>query len=268
LRRITHGILSTISIDVNRVAKTLTKACTSAATDKTNSNYLILSDSDTQDYGYGTLTESAANFHGNFLSGGPTLTTADHLVKGAMFSIMARTIFDADTGALNFKSDNLDFTLESIRQTNIFFYNDPSNAHPAGSSYASATGGLDTDIETKTHGVFNATVNTGVWTDEMEYWSYRTPVADPVNGVLPETSSIALATDDKIWCLYQISVNFQQEVTDGQANAAAYSKDVNGNFTELDAIKAKGDQVGTSAFSPFSNASFALKFALSWKVSN
>lgn len=231
-----YGALADLAISVNRVTKQITKAATSAAKAVTTDNSLIVSDEGV--YSIGTLTEVKASYHGNFFTASGA---SEDILCGAVFSMMVKTIFvDSD---LDFTDANLDFSSAGLRATNIFFYNESSQA----------TSTLAGDVDSKTLAAFNTGASAaGTWTDEMEYWSYRT---QEVAG--EESSAVPFTAGDKLWCLYTLTTNFLQQTADG-VNPVTYESG------DLDAITTNGVQVSAAAFTPFSNASVAIKFALEW----
>lgn len=226
------GTIAGLSISVDRVLKQLTKSATSAAEKTASTNSLIVTDEGV--YTIGTLTEVKANFNDSFFAGSKT---SAEILTGAVFSMMVKAIFvDAD---LDMKSSNLDFTVSSLRATNIFFYTDKTST-------------LCYDVEQKTLAAFNSTSTAGTWSDECEYWSYRTEEVSA-----EETSSVPFQSGDYIWCLYTLSVNFVQESAEG-LNPVVYETG------DLNAITSNGTQVSAAAFTPFTNATVDLKFALQW----
>tara|TARA_B100002052_G_scaffold232123_1_gene215007 strand:+ start:5306 stop:6139 length:834 start_codon:yes stop_codon:yes gene_type:complete len=238
------GTLSGLSITVDRVLKQITKSATAAAekTDATAS--LIVSDQGV--YSIGTLTEAKANFHDSFFAGSKT---SSEILTGAVFSMMVKTIFvDAD---LDMKSGNLDFTVGALRATNIFFYTDKTTTLVTPSPNPNSEVG---DVVAKTLAAFNNSSTAGTWSDECEYWSYRTQEVSS-----EETSSVPFTAGDYLWCLYTLSVNFVQENSEG-ANPVTYESG------DLDAITSNGTQVSASVFTPFTNATVDLKFALQWAL--
>ena len=228
------GSIAGLTITVDRVLKQCTKSATSAAEKTASTNSLIVSDEGV--YSIGTLTVAKANFNDSFFAGSKT---SAEILTGAVFSMMVKAIFvDAD---LDMKNANLDFTVGSLRATNIFFYTDKTTT-------------LCYDVEQKTLAAFNSTSTAGTWSDECEYWSYRTEEVSS-----EETSSVPFAAGDYIWCLYTLSVNFVQENAGG-ANPVTYESG------DLDAITSNGVQVDLNAFTPFTNATVDLKFALQWSL--
>ncbi len=233
------GALADLSIQVNRVAKQILKSADSATVKTASTNSLIVSDEGA--YGIGTLLEVKAHFNNSFF--GANKNSSD-LLTGAIFSMMVKSIFvDAD---LDMKNSNLDFTLSATRANNIFFYTDKTTT-------------LVSDVTTRTVGAFFGNSTAGVWSDECEYWSYRTEEVSA-----EETQSVNFQAGDYLWCLYTLSVNFVQENADG-ANPVTYEQ-APGTVGHLDAISSNGNQVSDSVFTPFTNATVDLKFALQWEL--
>jgi len=228
------GSIAGLTITVDRVLKQITKAATSAAESTTANKSLIVSDQGV--YNIGTLLEVKANFNDSFFAGSKT---SEAILTGAVFSMMVKAIFvDAD---LDMKNANLDFSVSSLRATNIFFHTDKTST-------------LCYDVELKTLAAFQGSSTAGTWSDECEYWSYRTEEVSA-----EETSSVPFQSGDYIWCLYTLSVNFVQESAGG-TNPVTYESG------DLDAITSNGTQVSSAAFTPFSDATVDLKFALQWAI--
>jgi len=238
------GSIVGLTITVDRVLKQVTKSATSAAEKSDPSNSLIVSDEGV--YTIGTLTEVKANFNDSFFAGSKT---SSEILTGAVFSMMVKAIFvDAD---LDMKSGNLDFSVGSLRATNIFFYTDKTSTLVTPNPNPNSEVG---DVVAKTLAAFQDSSTAGTWSDECEYWSYRTEEVSA-----EETQSVPFQSGDYIWCLYTLSVNFVQESAGG-TNPVTYESG------DLDAITSNGTQVSNSLFTPFTNASVDLKFALQWAI--
>ena len=248
------GTLSGLSITVDRVYQKITFLCSGADTDSSGLDKALLTSDYSGDY-LSTLTEDKANYHYNYnCDGSGEGVNSANLLCGTVFNMVVRAIFSSDTYDFS-ASDGLDFTKPEIRQTNIFFYNE---SEPA-------TESLVLDVETKTQATFNRGEIDGsgegsgpTWSDEMEYWGYRT--SETYDGSGQEETSVPFTLGDKMWVMYQLSINFT--APDGSTNPTTY------DYEELDALEptAPAELVEGGATTLFTAASFDMLFVLEWSV--
>ena len=231
-----YGNLASLSITIDRVNKTCTKACGNATASATAQPLLTKEDSEgvTPVYPYGNILAPANNYHSDFTGAGLAPAT---LLKAALFNLMVRNIFDL--GGASMEEDNLNFTQEAVRNNQVFFYSFDS-------------GDIAADVLVKTKAELSSDPSS--WDDECEYWNYRTEETTTPE----ELSTVPFGANDKIWCVYSLTSTFTYAVSDEGPNVAI---DVN----NLDAISQVGTQV-SSTDSPFQAASVVTPFALEWTI--
>jgi len=232
-----YGTLASLNITIDRVAKTCSKTCGDAVA-LTGTQTLLTSDDTvgvTPLYPYGTILSASTDYHSDFTSGAGLAPAT--LLKAALFNHMVRNIFDLGTS--NMEQDNLNFTLDSVRTNQVFFYSFDA-------------GDIATDVTTKTKQELSKDPSS--WDDECEYWNYRTEE----NSTPAELSTVPFAADDKLWCVYDLTSSFTYAVSDEGPTLGI-------DVANLDAISQVGTQVA-STDSPFQAATVNMKFALEWKL--
>lgn len=261
------GYLQTLSINIDRDGEVMNKECAGAVI-----NDYVDSAAATAEGAHGVptfmgatagaadvhmagLIEAEESFHADLKSN----TSAAHMIKGAVFTLMVRKIFLLGTGESGVDTSTVDFSDLAVRRNDIFFYNsavdgDDNEADGTGATAQTDNTDLVTDIEAKTLTSF--TTDASSWNDEMAYWGARTVV--DASG--KETEDVPFANDDTVLVMYQLACNFVKNNQGEAADDQAVYEESNS------AIQGAGVEDGVTSFTAFNVAQTDFKFILQWKL--
>ena len=167
------GTMNFLEIEIDRTTSTVTKSTIDNITWGNNASLMLSNDLNIPNYIQLNSNHQNSMLHTSFL----TETSPQSLIKGIVFAICVKNIFNLDDSQIS----NIDFVQDNDRLNSIFFDNDPTIT-------------LINDVLNASQNDFNRTLTSdGTNDDEYAYWDTR---------IGPSNDSIIFVDDDKMYSFY------------------------------------------------------------------
>ena len=167
------GTMNFLEIEIDRTTSTVTKSTIDNITWGNNASIMLSNDLNIPNYIQLNSNHQNTILHPSFL----TETSPQSLIKGIVFAIYVKTIFNLDDSQIS----NIDFVQDNDRLNSIFFDNDPTIT-------------CINDIKNASDNDFNKTVTSdGTNNDEYGYWDTQ---------IGPSNNSMIFVDDDKMYSFY------------------------------------------------------------------
>tara|TARA_Y100000994_G_scaffold45842_2_gene36003 strand:+ start:12172 stop:23358 length:11187 start_codon:yes stop_codon:yes gene_type:complete len=167
------GTMNFLEIEIDRTTSTVTKSTIDNITWGNNASLMLSNDLNIPNYITLNSNHQNSMLHTSFL----TETSPQSLIKGIVFTICVKNIFNLDDSQIS----NIDFVQDNDRLNSVFFDNDPTTT-------------LVNDLLNASQNDFNRTLTSdGTNEDEYAYWDTR---------IGPSNQTIIFVDDDKMYSFY------------------------------------------------------------------